>query len=151
MQKFKDVNGREWSIELNIATIRKLRKATANVEGFEDFDILDYAGVLTRMNDPLFAADLLFLVCRDQLDAAGIDDETFGRSLKGRALFDGVTAFLAEYVDFFPEPTVAEKIATVIEKTRTAQTELADAICRTSERMIREALEDAAKELGALS
>ena len=151
MQKFKDVNGREWSIELNISTIRKLRKATASVEGFEDFDILDYAGVLTRMNDPIFAADLLFLVCRDQLDAAGIDDETFGRSLQGRALFDGVTAFLAEYVDFFPEPTVAEKIATVIEKTREAQTELADAICRTSERMIRERLEDAAKELGALS
>ena len=103
------------------------------------------------MNDPVFAADLLFLVCRDQLDAAGIDDESFGRSLKGRALFDGVTAFLAEYVDFFPEPTVAEKIATVIEKTRTAQTELANAICQTSERMIRERLEDAAKELGALS
>ena len=151
MQKFKDVNGREWTIELNIAAIRKLRKSTPNVEGFEDFDILDYTGVLTKVNDPLFAADLLYLVCRDQLDAAGIDSEAFGRALKGRALFDGVTAFLAEYVDFFPEPTVAEKIATVIAKTREATAELANVVCQATERELRKTLENAASELGALS
>ena len=151
MQKFKDINGREWSIELNIATIRKLRKETHGVEGFEDFDILDYAGVLTKINDPIFAADLLYMTCRDQLDDAGVDDEAFGRSLKGRALFDATAAFLAEYVDFFPEPTVAEKIATVIQKTREAQTKLADVICKATEQELNETLDEAATQLGKLS
>lgn len=151
MQKFKDINDREWSIELNIAIIRKLRKETQNVEGFEDFDILDYTGVLTKINDPIFAADLLYLICREQLDDAGVDDEAFGRSLKGRALFDATAAFLAEYVDFFPEPTVAEKIATVIQKTREAQTTLADAICDSTVKELNETLDDAARKLGVLS
>ena len=151
MQKFTDVNDREWTIELNISSVRSLRKRTQGVEGFEDFDLLDYPSVLSRVHDPIFAADLLYLVCRDQLDAAGIDSEAFGRSLKGAVLFNAVAAFLAEYVDFFPEPTIAEKIAIVVQKTREAQATLASAICDETATMLKETLDDAARKLGARS
>ena len=145
MQRFKDAEGREWFVDLNISTARALRTNALGV------DFLDYAGILAGVNDVFFAADLLFLVCEDQAKERGLDAEGFGRALKGRALFEGVSAFVAEYLDFFPDPSTAAKMRELVDKTAEAREELATTICKASTSILAETLADAARRLGALS
>lgn len=151
MQTFKDAEGREWTIELNIAKARALRKRFATLEEFRELDFFDYSAILAKIEDPFFAADFLFLICEEDAETLGVDSESFGRALKGRALFDATAALLAEYVDFFPDPTIAAKIRAIVDKTNDAREKLAEAISQTTERLINESLNDAAAELGALS
>lgn len=145
MRTFKDASDREWSLDFNIATARALRAKTREAL---DVDFMDYAALLASLNDPFFAADLLFLVCSEQAKERGIDAEEFGRGLKGRALFDAVAELTAEYLDFFPDPTTAEKMKAFVERNRDFQSRLCDAICSKTEQAIETALADAETKLG---
>lgn len=143
MQRFNDRNGHEWFIELNIATARRIRQEMAKDARFDQFDFLDYAGILAAVNDVFFAADLLYVVCKEQADALEITTEEFGASLKGKYLFDAIAAFVAEYLDFFPDPTVAEKMRAVVDATREKQAAIRDAIIEVWTEKVDEALEAA--------
>lgn len=149
MQKFKDFNDREWTIDLNIASAREIRRRMATIDSLKDVDFLDHSSMLMALNDVFFAADLLFLVCEKQANERGIDDESFGRSLRGDVLFDAVAAFVAEYVDFFPDPTIREKIRIVAEKNRELQARLYDAIAKVTDDTIEKILDDAETKSGA--
>ncbi|MDO5749310.1 MAG: hypothetical protein Q4Q42_06715, partial [Planctomycetia bacterium] len=117
MRTFIDAQGREWTIDLNIASLRKLRARAATVETLKNVDLLDYAGVLLSLSDPFFAADLLFETLREDADdERGISAEDFGASLRGVFLFDAIAEWTAEYLDFFPEPTAKEKAQRLVEK-----------------------------------
>ncbi len=151
MQKFNDAEGRDWTIDLNIATARTIRDAMNRAERFDGFDFLDYAGILAGVNDVFFAADLLYLVCEKEATARNMDADAFGRALKGRVLFDATSAFVAEYLDFFPDPATAAKMREVVAKTAEARETLATTICEASTAAINEALASAARRLGALS
>ena len=149
MQKFKDFNDREWTIDLNIASAREIRRRMATIDSLKDVDFLDHSSMLMALNDVFFAADLLFLVCEKQANERGIDDESFGRSLRGDVLFDAVAAFVAEYVDFFPDPTIREKIRIVAEKNRELQARLYDALAKVTDDTIEKILDDAETKSGA--
>ena len=149
MQKFKDFNDREWTIDLNIASAREIRRRMATIDSLKDVDFLDHSSMLMALNDVFFAADLLFLVCEKQANERGIDDESFGRSLRGDVLFDAVAAFVAEDVDFFPDPTIREKIRIVAEKNRELQARLYDAIAKVTDDTIEKILDDAETKSGA--
>ncbi len=151
MQKFIDVNGVEWSIELNIGTVRDIRRRAKTVESLKDVDFLDYAALLISLNDVFFAADLLYVVCENEARERGVDEESFGRALKGKCLFDGISALTAEYLDFFPDPTTSSKMADVVAKNKATQTALCDVICAKTQELLDAALTDAEKELGTLS
>ena len=64
-----------------------------------------------------FAADLLWLCCRDQAEERNVSEADFGRSLGGLTLFAARNAFIDEYIDFFPDPTVQENLRTVRQQT----------------------------------
>lgn len=151
MRTFKDFYGREWKIDLNIATVRALRKRAESVETLKDVDLLDYAGVLLSVSDPFFAADLLFETVKDQADALGVDAEQFGDALKGKILFDAVTEWTAEYLDFFPEPTAKEKAQKLVEKSAETREMILEKICGAATRQLDAAVDFAGKELGKLS
>ena len=145
MQKFVDSQGKEWVIELNIATARQIRSEMMKDSRFDQYDFMDYAGILAGVNDVFFAADLLYIVCRGQ--AEDMTAEEFGTRLKGKILFDAIAAFGAEYLDFFPDPTVAEKMRAVVEATREKQAALRDAIVATWTEKVDEALTAATERL----
>ena len=46
MQIFKDFDGQEWTIDLNIATARAIRARMATVDSLKDVDFLDHAAML---------------------------------------------------------------------------------------------------------
>lgn len=145
MQKFVDSQGKEWVIELNIATARQIRSEMMKDSRFDQYDFMDYAGILAGVNDVFFAADLLYIVCRGQ--EKEVTAEEFGSRLKGKVLFDAIAAFVAEYLDFFPDPTVAEKMRAVVEATREKQAALRDAIVATWTEKVDEALTTATARL----
>lgn len=132
MRQFVDALGREWTVDLNIGTAREIRGHMRGVETLKDVDFLDYASLVSALNDVFFAADLLFVVCRVQADERGVDEPDFGRALKGTILFDAREAFLEEYVDFFPDPTTREKIKEIVGKNKEVQERIEELILKNT-------------------
>ena len=151
MRTFKDSQDREWTIDLNIASVRALRERAARVESLKNVDLLDYAGVLLSVSDPFFAADLLFETVRDQAEERGVNAEDFGASLRGKILFDAIAEWSAEYLDFFPEPTAKEKAQKLVEKSAKAREALFEKICYAATKELDAAVANAEREILKLS
>ena len=151
MQIFQDTTGEDWRIDLNIGTARKIRQRMRTVDSLSQCDFLDYAELLFSLNDVFFAAELLYVVCEDEASGRGVDSETFGTRLRGRVLFDAIAAFTAEYLNFFPDPTTAQKMGALVEKNQKVQTTLCDAIVNAAEGELQKVLDDVATKLSALS
>ena len=151
MRTFKDSQDREWTIDLNIASVRALRERAARVDSLKNVDLLDYAGVLLSVSDPFFAADLLFETVRDQAEERGVSAEDFGASLRGKILFDAIAEWSAEYLDFFPEPTAREKAQALVEKSAKTRELLFEKICFAATKELDVAVANAEKELSKLS
>lgn len=151
MRTFKDSQDREWTIDLNIASVRALRERAARIESLKNVDLLDYAGVLLSVSDPFFAADLLFETVRDQAEERGVNAEDFGASLRGKILFDAIAEWSAEYLDFFPEPTAKEKAQKLVEKSAKAREALFEKICYAATKELDAAVANAEREILKLS
>lgn len=151
MQTFKDANGLEWKIEFNLAEARRIRGESQGVETLREVDFLDYTALLASLADVFFAADLLFVVCKEQATARAVDEAEFGRALRGRSISDAINALTAEYLDFFPDPTVAAKLRAVVEETKRAQEAAVDLIVEETRKTIREALATAGANVGGIS
>lgn len=151
MRTFKTTDGAEWVIDLNIETARRLRAAMREDENLQNVDFLDYAALLTSLNDVFFAADLVYFVCKDQADERNVTAADFGRLLKGSLLFDAITAFTGEYLDFFPDPTIAEKMRALVEKTKNLKETVCDALMEKADELAAKTLEDVATRFGTLS
>jgi len=96
MRQFKDVKGREWSITIDVAAIRRVRTALG-------IDLMDLAGgdlADKLLNDPVTLADVLAVLCEGMDPAA----------LFGQVLDDAATALLRELLDFFPSGPRARAI-----------------------------------------
>lgn len=98
-QRFTDERGREWRLAIDVPTIKRIRDELS----IDLLRCLEDQTVLSRLvDDVVQLVDVLWLVCRDQAEGAGIDDVEFGRRLVGDAIDRAVTAFLAALCDFFP-------------------------------------------------
>lgn len=138
MRLFQDNLGREWKIELNITTLNILdERVKAYID--KDFDIYDAGSVMEKMKNLRFAANLLFLSCKDSADDRGISDEDFGRALAGESMRNVMDAFVEEYINFFPDPTVQETLRTVVSKESEGRKRLQKAIEANLELMIQNA------------
>ena len=101
MHSFKDKNGLEWNVEVNMATVKRVKNATGI--NIADLDNVEFMQKLK--DDLIFLIDLLYLVCKPQADERGINDEAFAGLIFGDVLEQAVSAFLESYVDFFPQGT----------------------------------------------
>jgi hypothetical protein len=100
MRTFTDALGRSWSLEITVATLKRVR-AVAGV------DLIEAAGgtLLDRLvADPVLLGDVLYACVKPQAEERKITDEDFGRSLAGDAIDHATTALLEEFVAFFPSP-----------------------------------------------
>ena len=99
MAKFRDNKDREWLVEINIGTIKRVRKLI-------DVDILDCVkekdSLIDRMAlDPVLLVDILYGVCEPQATEAKVSDEQFGEAMAGDVIGYATSAFLEALVDFF--------------------------------------------------
>lgn len=98
MKVFKDNKGRTWTIEINIATVRRVRSMlTVNL-----LEAVSGKLIERLQSDVILCVDIIYVLCKKEADALGVGDEDFGTALAGDALNDAVDAFLEELADFFP-------------------------------------------------
>jgi hypothetical protein len=100
MRQFKDEQGKPWTINVNIGTVKRVRS-------FAKVDLLDLrdGNLFTELaQDPIKLGDVLWVLCMDEAKAAGVDEVQFAAALAGDALDAATNALLEEIVDFFPKP-----------------------------------------------
>ena len=106
MQIFKDRDGREWQVVLNVFQMKRVRAALGvdliNVieldkDGQVRVDMIDKIA-----NDPCLLVDILWVLVEEQAKAINVTDEQFGAALAGESIENASKAFLDELVDFFP-------------------------------------------------
>jgi hypothetical protein len=87
MATFKDNVGREWAVDVNSHTIETVHDAIG--VDLWTWDVFARFGADVRL-----MVDVIYILCRDQADAAGVSDVDFGRSLWG--VIDGAAVALLE-------------------------------------------------------
>ena len=106
MRIFKDKNGQDWQIVLNVHQMKRIRAAlgidlvnviTLDKEGVVKVDMIDRIA-----NDPCLLVDILWVLVEEQAKAINVTDEQFGTALAGESIENATKAFLDELVDFFP-------------------------------------------------
>ena len=100
MRTFKDNAGRVWSVQLDVAALKRVR----SLLGVNLLEVIESPKMIDKLsNDPVFLCDVLYAVVKPEADAQKLTDEDFGRAMGGDALDGASTAFLEELVDFFPQ------------------------------------------------
>jgi len=106
MKSFTDNKGRTWTLEVTVATVKRVRglcKVDLNSIVELDKNNRPSAELLERLSsDPVLLVDVLYAVCKPQADKLGITDEDFGEAMAGDAIEQATTALLEEIIDFFP-------------------------------------------------
>ena len=100
MKTFFDNAGRTWTVAVNVDAIKRVRTLC----GVNLLEIVagDLLGRLA--NDPILLCDVLYAVCKPELDAKAVSDDDFGRAMGGDVIEAATAAFLEEMVGFFPSP-----------------------------------------------
>jgi len=157
MRTFNDNAGRSWSLALNVWTVKKVRDLLG-------VDLLDLGGesatgssdkkpgLLFRLiADPVLLVDVLYVVCKDQADGAGVTDEQFGRAMGGDAIDAATKAFLEELADFTPSPRDRARARKVIETTWAMIDKAQDVLDAKAEKELPAAVEALLTEMAEMS
>ena len=92
MQKFKDSEGREWSLSINVLSLKRLKESPLAL------DLLDDPTGMKRLaNDSFLGIDVTYHLCREECDKTGVSEESFVTAFPG----DGLEALMRELLDFF--------------------------------------------------
>lgn len=100
MNKFVDATGREWAVEVNVATIKRVR----SLAGVNLLEVVEGELIERLSGDPVLLCDVLCAVCRPQAQREDVSDEAFGEGLAGDAIAEATAALIEGLVAFFPEP-----------------------------------------------
>jgi len=101
MKSFTDAKGKTWTIEVNVATLQRVKGLT----GVDLTKLIDAQGeTFSKVVEDLFVMfDVLTALVRPQLDAQGMTTEQFGESLDETSLEAAVHALIEAVIDFFQE------------------------------------------------
>jgi hypothetical protein len=95
---FKDNAGREWIVEFNVTTLKRVRtRLGVNLANLIGDNFAEFTRVVS---DPMLLCDVLFVLCEDQ--HAGVSDLDFGRAMAGDVITAAANAMYAAMVDFSP-------------------------------------------------
>jgi len=147
MKTFNDTAGRNWTITVNVDAIKRVRSLC-------DVDLLEWSDgkLIERLiRDPILLCDVVYAVCKPQIDERSITDEDFGRAMAGDAIEHATTALLEEVVNFSPNLRDRQLAERVMKRTWQAMDRARDVIeTRIDEELDRitdEAIADLEKEL----
>lgn len=106
MKKFMDSANREWIIEINVATIKRVKLLTGVdlLDIQKEKDNEDFSLLLSIYDDPIMLVDILYAICKPACDARSLSAEDFAQGMVGDAIDRAIKNFLEEYVNFFPSP-----------------------------------------------
>jgi len=98
MASFRDEKNREWKLESNVGTVKRVRELLdVNILDLQDKD----AGLLARLiEEPWTLCDILYAACKPQMDAAQVSDAEFAESMGGESLslaFDALQEIVVNF------------------------------------------------------
>jgi len=100
VQSFKDSEGIEWSVAVNVKTAKRVKELCK-----VDLTQIDGDLVERFANDPCLACDVLFALVVDQAKERNVDDSEFASRMGGDVLERAGDVFMEELVAFFPSRT----------------------------------------------
>jgi len=114
MKVFKDNAGREWTVEINVAALKRVKSLT----GVDLLGVLDGTLIERLIRDPVLLCDVVYAICKSQADERSVTDEDFGRAMAGDAIERATEALLEELVSFCPSPRDRANLGRVLKATR---------------------------------
>lgn len=114
MKTFTDNEKREWTVEINVAALKRVRGLT----GVDLMEILGGSLIERLIRDPVLLCDVLYAACKPQAQERNVTDEEFGRAMAGDAIEHATAALLEELVSFCPSPRDRRSLGRVLEATR---------------------------------
>jgi hypothetical protein len=124
MKSFTDNAGRSWSVEVNVAALKRVK----GLAGVDLLEVLDGTLIDRLIRDPVLLCDVLYAACKPDADQHGVTDEEFGRAMAGDAIEHATGALLDEIVSFCPSPRDRAALGRVLAATRTAMDKARDLI-----------------------
>lgn len=113
MRQFVDNAGRTWVIQIHAYAVKELRDLLdVDLYGLID-DNLQPLGKL--LGDPIKLVDVIYCLCSDQAEKAGVTDRDFGRAMAGDSIEKAADAFVEELTDFFPNAQVRANLRKALE------------------------------------
>jgi len=112
VKTFKDNAGRDWTVAVNVASIKRLRDVLdVDLMGVIEGDLLQrlYA-------DPVLLVDVVYVLCKPRADELKVTDEQFGQAMGGDAIELATAALVDEIIDFFPNRRDRERARKVLAK-----------------------------------
>jgi len=94
---FKDKDGDEWLVEFTVSKVRRA-KTELNV----DIRNIDEELFRNLAMDAELIGSLIYLVCEPQIEARGLNDETFFDRFDGDTVEASGNALFEALIDFFP-------------------------------------------------
>ncbi|HRQ73796.1 MAG TPA: hypothetical protein PLU35_12280 [Phycisphaerales bacterium] len=148
MKTFKDNAGREWTVEVNVAALKRVKSLT----GVDLLGVLDGTLIERLIRDPVLLCDAVYAVCKPQADERSVTDEDFGRAMAGDAIEHATGALLEELVSFCPSPRDRANLGRVLKATREVMDKARDIVeARLDSGELEEAAEEALRTLGTSS
>jgi hypothetical protein len=96
MKTFRDTAGRDWAITVNYS-------AKERVLEYAKVDLFDLKVFENLGNDPTKIIDVLYAVCKPDLDTKGLTKAQFVDAIAGDVIAEASDALTSEIIDFFPQ------------------------------------------------
>jgi len=115
MRSFKDNAGRQWSVEINVAALKRVRGLT----GTDLMQVIEGTLIEKLIRDPILLCDVVYAICKPEADTRTppVSDEEFGKAMAGDAVEAATTAVLEELVGFCPSPRDRANLGRVLQAT----------------------------------
>lgn len=91
MRMFTDTAGEEWGVSVPISAAKRVRQLT----GIDLYDVND-GSLFKQLDNPITLVDVLYVLCKPEADARGVDDVTFGSRVPPSALEEITDAIVVE-------------------------------------------------------
>ena len=114
MHSFKDNQGRQWSVEINVTAIKRVR----GLSGEDLMQVIEGTLIEKLIRDPVLLCDVVYALCKPEADTRNVSDEDFGKAMAGDAIEAATTAVLEELVGFCPSPRDRANLGRVLQATR---------------------------------
>lgn len=116
MRTFKDNAGREWRLEINVASVKRVKEgADVLLTKLFESNCEAYAALF---EDVCKLVEVLWCLCEKQADELGVTPEQFAEGIAGDSLADAADALGRAVVDFFPNQDQRNAIHALMDKAK---------------------------------
>ena len=114
MKIITDTHARPWTVNINVATIKRVRSLL-------NIDMLEPESFLILTQDVISLCDILYVVCKEEADQRSLSEEQFLASFGGPMLNEAFDVLMEAYTDFFPDQALRKRLQILAEKTKVAR------------------------------